>query len=124
MSGASGPQPAGEPAGWLQVVTTVGSREEAEQLATLLVERRLVACAQIVGPVTSVYRWRGRVETAQEHQVLLKTRRALYGRLEHAIRQHHSYELPEIIALEVVAGLPGYLSWIDQEVGSGDASAD
>ena len=69
----------------------------------------------ILAPCTSLYRWQGRVETAEEVPVLIKTSRAAYPQLEKIIRELHPYELPEIIALSVAAGLPGYLNWVVQE---------
>ncbi|HVD85913.1 MAG TPA: divalent-cation tolerance protein CutA [Solirubrobacterales bacterium] len=101
----------------VQVLTTVGSEEEAGRIASLLVERRLAACVQVVGPIASRYRWRGKVEEEREWQCLAKTTRAAYERVEAAIREAHSYEEPEIVATEIVAGSAGYLAWIDDNVG-------
>lgn len=98
------------------VVTMCGGEEEALRLARAMVERRLAACAQILPGVTSVYHWKGTVETSAEWQVAFKTRGELYGRLEAAIRELHSYEVPEILALPVEAGLPAYLEWMDAEL--------
>lgn len=102
---------------YLQVLTTTGSEEEAGRIGSLLVERRLAACVQVVGPITSRYRWQGKVEEAREWQCLAKTTRAAYPALEATIREAHSYDEPEIIATEIVAGSPGYLAWIDANVG-------
>jgi periplasmic divalent cation tolerance protein len=102
---------------YVQVLTTAGSEEEAEKIASLLVERRLAACVQVVGPVVSRYRWQGAVEGAREWQCLMKTTRAAYEAVEAAIREVHSYEEPEIIATPIVAGSAGYLAWIDENVG-------
>lgn len=82
-----------------------------------LVEARLAACVQIIGPVRSVYRWQGQVERADEVLLSIKTRAALYPQVEAAIRELHSYEIPEIVALPVAAGLPAYLDWIAAETG-------
>ena len=98
---------------YLQVFTTTAAKEEAERMARALVERRLVACAQVLGPITSTYRWQGRVEVAQEWLLLLKTKRALYGELERAIRELHPYEVPEIVAVPVTAGSQQYLEWLE-----------
>jgi periplasmic divalent cation tolerance protein len=97
----------------LQVLTAAGSEEEAERIAAALVERRLAACVQIVGPVASRYRWQGGVETAQEWLCLAKTAASRYPELEAAIRELHSYEEPEIVATPIVAGSAGYLAWLD-----------
>ena len=103
---------------YVQVMTTAGSEEEAGRIASLLVERRLAACVQVVGPITSRYRWRGEVEEEREWQCLAKTTRAAYEAAEAAIREVHSYDEPEIIATPIVAGSPGYLAWIDENVGA------
>ena len=98
------------------MITTTDKREDAQTIAQALVERRLAACVQIVGPITSVYRWQGKIETAQEWQCLVKSRRALYLPIERTIRELHPYQVPEILALPIVAGSEAYLNWIDQEV--------
>jgi periplasmic divalent cation tolerance protein len=100
----------------VQVLTTVGSEEEAGRIAALLVEQRLAACVQVVGPVVSRYRWQGAVEEEREWQCLAKTTRAAFGAVEAAIREVHSYDEPEIVATPIVAGSPGYLAWIADEV--------
>ena len=100
----------------VQVLTTAGSEEEAERISSVLVETRLAACVQVVGPVVSRYRWQGKVEESQEWQCLAKTTRAAYGAVEAAIREVHSYEEPEIVATPIVAGSAGYLAWIENEV--------
>jgi periplasmic divalent cation tolerance protein len=104
-------------ADYVQVLTTASSEEEAERISALLVERGLAACVQVVGPIVSRYRWQGEVEEEREWQCLAKTTGAAYPRVEAAIREAHSYEEPEIIATEIVAGSPGYLAWIDANVG-------
>jgi periplasmic divalent cation tolerance protein len=98
------------------VLTTAGSREEAEKIAHALVERRLAACANIVGPIHSVYRWQGNVETADEHLLIIKTTAALFDSVSKAIRELHSYELPECIQLPIEAGAAEYLQWIEDSV--------
>jgi periplasmic divalent cation tolerance protein len=110
-------RPDGEPGTFLQVATTVGSMEEAERIAGALVERRLAACVQLIGPIASHYRWRGEVERATEWICLAKTTRGRYAELEAAIQSLHSYEEPEIVATEVVAGSEGYLAWVAENVG-------
>lgn len=101
---------------YIQVVTTTERREDAERIAGELVERRLAACVQIVGPITSVYRWKGKTETAQEWQCWAKSRRELYDRIEQAILELHPYEVPEILAMPIEAGSAAYLAWLDGEV--------
>jgi periplasmic divalent cation tolerance protein len=104
-------------ADYVQVLTTVGSEEEAERIGAALLERRLAACVQTVGPVASRYRWRGELEREQEWQCLAKTEARLYEEVEAAIRAAHSYDEPEILAIPVLAGSKGYLEWISANVG-------
>lgn len=103
---------------YVQVLTTAGSEEEAERISSSLVERRLAACVQVAGPISSRYRWKGGVEQEQEWLCLAKTEAALYGEVEAAIRGAHSYEEPEIVAIPVLAGSRGYLEWISDSVGA------
>jgi len=98
------------------VLTTAGSREEAEKIAQALVERRLAACVNLVGPIQSVYRWQGKVESAAEHLLLIKTTAALFESVANTIRELHSYELPECIQLPIEAGSAEYMKWIEQSV--------
>ena len=104
---------------FLQASTAAGSRDEAERIARALVEQRLAACVQIVGPVQSIYRWQGAVERVEEWLCLIKTSRAQYAALESAIRDLHSYECPEIIATPIDAGSGPYLAWLAEQL-SGD----
>lgn len=94
------------------VLTTTASRNEAGKLAAALVERQLAACVQIVGPISSVYRWQGKVEQSEEWLCLIKTQEACYAPLETAIRELHSYDVPEIVALPITQGSTGYLDWL------------
>lgn len=103
-------------ADYVQVLTTAGSEAEAERISAALVEGRLAACVQVSGPVASRYRWRGEVERADEWQCLAKTTAALYPRVEEAIREVHSYEEPEIVAIPILAGSAGYLAWVGDSV--------
>ena len=99
----------------LLVLTNLPDRAGAERLAQALVEARLAACVNILSPCDSVYRWQGRIESAQEHPLLIKTTRDRYAALEAAIRAGHPYELPEIIAVPLTAGFPAYLDWVADE---------
>jgi periplasmic divalent cation tolerance protein len=99
----------------LLVLTTLPERDAAESLARELLAARLAACVQIGAPVRSLYHWRGEIETADETPVAIKTRASLYAKLEAAIRARHPYELPEIVAVPITDGLPGYLEWIVSE---------
>jgi periplasmic divalent cation tolerance protein len=100
----------------IQVVTTTSSRDEAERIARVLVDERLAACVQVLGPISSTYRWQGAIETSQEWVCLAKSRRELYDQIEKAIRGAHSYQVPEILAVPVLAGSADYLIWLNQEV--------
>lgn len=96
----------------IQVITTTERRETARTIASTLVERRLAGCVQIIGPIQSTYRWQGQVETAEEWLCLIKSREDLYEELEKAIRELHTYKVPEILATPVKAGSSQYLEWL------------
>jgi len=102
------------------VLTTAGNREEADKIANTLVEGELAACVNIVGPMTSVYRWEGKVEKAEEFLLVIKTWSSAYSDVEEAIKELHSYELPECIALRVEKGSEQYLEWVEESVRSED----
>jgi periplasmic divalent cation tolerance protein len=99
-----------------QVTTTLPDQEAAHRLGGRLLEERLAACAQVAGPVSSAYWWHGKVETASEWFCHLKTTAARVPALISRIRELHPYETPEIIALPVTEGDPGYLAWIEESV--------
>lgn len=105
---------------FIQVTTTTESKEDAERIARSMVEKRLAACAQVLGPILSTYWWQGQVETAGEWQCLFKSRIDLFEPLAAAIRAIHPYEVPEIIAIPMVAGSAGYLAWLAKELSSGN----
>jgi periplasmic divalent cation tolerance protein len=100
----------------IAVLTNLPDSESAFNLAREMVHLRLAACANVLAPVTSVYRWEGRDEEAAEYPVLLKSTDAAYGRLEAAIRTRHPYTLPEIIAWPLGPGSPEYFRWVEREV--------
>ena len=98
-----------------QVIVTLCTcpeKESAEKIARLLVDSGLAACVNILPNLTSVYSWQGQIETAGEHLLLIKSSQAGYQAIETAILSLHPYELPEIIAVPIGQGLPGYLNWI------------
>jgi periplasmic divalent cation tolerance protein len=99
----------------LLVITNLPDRASAERLADALIERRVAACVNVMAPCRSVYLWQGSVEHADEHPVFVKTSADRYDALQQAIRDLHPYELPEIIAVRVDAGLPAYLAWVASE---------
>jgi periplasmic divalent cation tolerance protein len=99
------------------VLTTSGSPDEARKLAHALVERRLAACVNIIPRISSVYRWQGKVEEAEEFLLLIKTTESAFELVHQTIRELHSYELPECVALPVEDGSLEYLKWIEDSVG-------
>jgi len=94
------------------VLVTASSAEEAAGIGRTLVEERLAACANVIGPIRSIYRWQGAVEEAEERLVVLKARAADVPALETRVRALHSYEVPEVLALPVTAGSAPYLAWL------------
>ena len=99
------------------VLVTCGSSAEARKIARALVETKLAACANILeAPVRSIYRWNGRVESAKEFLIILKSSRKRFAAIEREVRRLHSYDVPEIIALPIARGSQGYLKWISQSV--------
>ena len=98
------------------VLTTAGSEEEAGKIARQLVERGLAACVNIIPRVESIYRWQGKVESAQEWLLIIKTTATRFPAVRDAIRELHSYELPECIAFSVEDGSLPYLKWLEQSV--------
>jgi periplasmic divalent cation tolerance protein len=95
------------------ILCTCPDKETASELAHLLIENKSAACVNILPGLTSIYPWQGKVETAQESLLLIKTRTDQYQSVEKIINAHHPYELPEIIAVPVERGLSEYLQWID-----------
>ncbi len=95
------------------VYCTCPDKTSAEKIARYLVKTRLAACINIVPGITSIYRWQGEIETAEEHLLLIKSRKDLYARLEQAIVEQHPYELPEVVAVTMDHALPAYLKWMD-----------
>ena len=98
------------------VLTTIGVKDAAERLAQQLVERRIAACVNIVGPIRSVYRWKDKIEHEQEYLLLIKTTAAQTERLQAALRELHPYELPECVELAIDGGTEQYLAWLAGEV--------
>ncbi|MGW3085815.1 divalent-cation tolerance protein CutA [Streptomyces sp. NPDC001108] len=104
---------------YLTVLTTTDTAENARALAASAVEARVAACAQIDGPITSVYRWEGEVRADQEWRVLYKTTADRYPELEAHLSQAHDYDTPEIIATPITRGSDAYLSWVREETATG-----
>lgn len=100
---------------FIQVITTTDNKEIAEKIAAAAIESRLAACVQI-GSCLSMYRWQGKVARADEFICVMKSRLDLYPELEKVIRREHGYDVPEIIATEIITGGSDYLAWLDQEL--------
>ncbi|WP_214413872.1 divalent-cation tolerance protein CutA [Sphaerisporangium fuscum] len=99
----------------VEVHATAGSREEADRICSAVVERRLAACAQVIAPIASSYSWRGEVERSDEWLLFMKTTAERFGELAACVRELHSYDVPEIVAVPLVAGTDDYLEWIRRE---------
>jgi len=97
------------------VLVTVGSRDEADEIASTLVQERLAACCNVAPGLVSIYRWKGNLTRDEETLLIVKTRRPLFESLRARIAELHSYETPEIVALPIAAGHGPYLDWVRQE---------
>lgn len=100
---------------YVQVQSSVPSREKGLEIARSLIEARLAACAQVVGPITSTYRWKGDVQVDEEYLLLIKTAAARYADVEAHVHRMHSYSVAEIISVPINSGLASYLEWMDEE---------
>ncbi len=100
---------------FVQVTTTTGARHDAEQIASELVSRRLAACVQVSGPITSTFRWQGKVETAEEWVCTAKTTLAQLSAIEKLFEEIHPYDVPEVIATPIVDGSAAYLRWVQEQ---------
>lgn len=99
----------------LVILITTPNRREAVRIGQAIVKKKLAACANILSPVTSIFRWKGRIEKSQEALLIMKTTNRRYAALAKTIGSMHPYEVPEIIALKVTKGLPRYIAWVHQE---------
>lgn len=98
------------------VLNTCASAEEAERLARRVIDDRLAACVNVLSPVRSFFRWKGKIEDSAEWLLLIKTSRDKFDLLRAALESVHTYEVPEVIAIPIVDGAPDYLSWIEREL--------
>jgi len=103
-------------ANYIQVITTVDKKEEAETIARILLEKRLAACVQVIGPGMSFFWWKGEIDRAEEYICFIKSRQDLYDRLETAIKAVHPYDIPEILVTPILGGGPDYLKWLETEL--------
>ena len=101
---------------FIQVETTVPKRSEARKIAEVLAKKKLSACTQILGPVESVFYWKGKLQREKEWLCLIKTKKNLYKKVENEIKKIHPYKLPEIIATPITLGNKDYINWIESEV--------
>ncbi len=101
------------------VLSTCGTAEEAERLGRQLIEKRLAACVNIIPGAKSIYRWQGEIEDAPETLLLIKSRRSLFDAVRMELEKSHSYEVPEVVAVAIVEGSLGYLSWLEKELAPG-----
>ena len=99
------------------VLVTAKDALEARTISDQLLEKKLIACANIVEGVQSVFWWQGKIDQAKETLIILKSKQDLFKKIVKTVKAHHSYEVPEIIALPIVEGNPDYLKWIDESVG-------
>ena len=100
---------------YIEVHSTTSSREEADRIVAAVVGERLAACAQVVGPISSTYWWKGKIEHAQEFFLMMKTTRNRFEDVARVIRENHSYEVPDIVAVSIADGVADYLGWISAE---------
>ncbi|HKD65932.1 MAG TPA: divalent-cation tolerance protein CutA [Candidatus Binataceae bacterium] len=107
----------------LVVFVTTANAEDAATIGRALVEERLAACANLVGPIRSIYRWRDAVEDAAEHLLMIKTQSGRYPALQARVRELHPYEVPEIVAVDIEKGSPPYLEWILESTAQPSGSA-
>ena len=96
------------------VLVTCGSEEEASKIAHALVDERLAACANIISPIRSIYRWQGKILDEREWLLVVKTQETRFQDLEKRVKSLHSYQVPEIISLPILAGSSSYLSWLEE----------
>jgi len=97
---------------YIVVIMTTSNKEEAEKIVRSLLKERLIACANILGPVSSLFWWQGKIDEAKEFLVFMKSHKSLFERLSERVREIHSYDVPEIVALPIIEGSPPYLDWL------------
>jgi periplasmic divalent cation tolerance protein len=95
------------------VFVTTKDKAEAEKIAQALLQEKLIACANVISPVKSCFHWLGKIDTAEECLVIMKSRASLFLEIERRVKALHSYEVPEVLALPIIAGSAGYLDWVD-----------
>jgi periplasmic divalent cation tolerance protein len=103
---------------FVQITTTTGKRQDAEQIAAELVSRKLAGCVQVSGPIVSTFRWQGKVETGEEWMCVIKTSREKIADIKRTFEEIHPYEVPEMIAIPIIEGSEEYLHWLQTELES------
>ena len=98
---------------YIIVIVTTASKQEAEEIAQHLLRERLIACANIIGPVSSLFHWSGKIEKAEEYLIFMKSRKDLFEKVAETVKALHSYEVPEILALPIVKGSKAYIDWLE-----------
>lgn len=98
------------------VVMTTPTKREATKIVQYLLEERLIACANIIGPVSSLFWWKAKIEDATEFLVLMKSHNKLFDKLSERVKEIHSYEVPEVLAVPILKGSPSYLSWLENSL--------
>jgi periplasmic divalent cation tolerance protein len=101
---------------YIQIFTTTGRREDAEEIAQVLMQKRLAGCVQVIANLSSTCWWKGKIEKTEECLCLIKSEKTLYEQVEKVIKEIHPYEIPEITAVPIVAGSKEYFRWLDQEL--------
>jgi len=101
---------------YIAVFVTAPSAQEAKKISSIILNNKLAACANLFNGMDSSYWWRGKIERSRETMIIMKTKQKLFSRLSAEIKKNHSYEVPEIIALPIIAGSADYLKWIDESV--------
>jgi periplasmic divalent cation tolerance protein len=104
---------------YIQLFTTTESKDDAEMISREVVSKRLAACAQVLGPITSTYWWKDGIEKTEEWLCIMKSRGDLFNELEETIKGIHPYEVPEIVAAPIILGSISYLDWLGQETKPG-----
>ncbi len=102
----------GEPMSYVVVIITTPNKEEAVKIVRSLLKEKLIACANILGPISSLFWWQGKIDDENEFLVFMKSRKSLFERLSERVMEIHSYDVPEIIALPIIEGSPPYLDWL------------
>jgi len=101
---------------YIQIYTTTDTIDIAQAISNKLVEERLAACAQVLGPITSTYWWQGKIETSQVWLCIIKSKKSLYKQIEDTIKSIHHYDVPEIIAVPITMGSKDYFNWLKKEI--------